>query len=146
MGTDPLWAFKVKYNVRGKIRRILPVVDVTTAIPTALAGGYFFLLKRLGLHEMPLNRKALDKIGVWPIRRHYYEPYFDAGMLREPLDGCRDLPGLDLRTTRAVELMSRLDWCGHEPLGGRFGAPPIWSTGRTTIPSLSRMPPSSMQW
>lgn len=118
MATDPLWAFKVKHDVRGKIRRLLPVIDIVTAIPTAAAGAYFFALKRLGIQEMPLNRKALNQVGIWPIRRHYYEPYFDESMLREPLDQYRDLPGLELDTASAVRVLGMLAWCGDERLVG----------------------------
>jgi len=39
-------------------------------------------------------------------------------MLRAPLDEYRDLPGLELGTDRAIELMARLAWCGEELLCG----------------------------
>lgn len=128
MTVDPFWGLKTRLNVRGKVRAMLPAVDLLTAVPTALAAVYFYALKRLGLAEMPLNKGALEKIGIWPVRRHYYEPYFDKAMLRRPLDQPRDLPGLELGTERSLELMSSLAAFRDEPLtceprGGRQYTP-----------------------
>ncbi|OHD38012.1 MAG: hypothetical protein A2015_15385 [Spirochaetes bacterium GWF1_31_7] len=39
----------------------------------------------IGLNHLKLTRKFLLKIGVLPVRNHYYEPFFDARFLAKPL-------------------------------------------------------------
>lgn len=119
MTTDPLWTLKNRLRVRSNIRRILPAFDLLLAFPTALIGMYLYALKRLGLSEMSLSKRALERVGIWPIRRHYYEPYFDRSMLRRSLMEPRDLPGLDLATASSLELIAKLSEYRDEPLSGR---------------------------
>jgi hypothetical protein len=118
VATDPLWRLKSRLNLRGNLRRVLPLIDIATAIPTGLAALYFFAMKRLGLNEMGLNKRVLERIGIWPVRRHYYEPYFDRTMVRRPLDEPRDLPGLKLNTELSLGLIEKLSAYGEEPLIG----------------------------
>jgi len=116
MTTDPFWAVKDRLRVRSWTRRILPAFDFLLVFPTALMGLYLYVLKRLGLSEMRLSKRALERVGIWPIRRHYYEPYFDQSMLRRSLTEPRDLPGLDLAVTQSLELVSKLSRYSQEPL------------------------------
>jgi len=52
-------------------------------------------MRRLGVQRIPASRAVLDRLGVFPIRNHYYEPYFDSRELYAPLDQDRHLPGID---------------------------------------------------
>ncbi len=126
MIADRLAQLKLRLKPRDKLRRILPVLDLITAVPTALAAAYFFALKRLGLNEMKLNKLALEKVGIWPVRRHYYEPYFDKGMLLQPLDQPRDLPGLELSTETSLGLIRYLEPYASEPLTVTNGKSPVY--------------------
>jgi len=45
---------------------------------------------------MPLSKNTLCRIGVFPIRDHYYEPLFNPASLRRSLREDRLLPGIDL--------------------------------------------------
>ncbi len=108
MSSATVIRLKAAFKPRARLRRVLPLVDFLTAGATALAGAYFYAMRRLGLNEMPLNKRALERIGIWPIRRHYYEPYFDTGMLRQPLDQPRDLPGLELNSATSLGLIDEL--------------------------------------
>jgi hypothetical protein len=118
MARDFIVKLKSQLKLRRNLRHILPVLDLLSAVPTGMAGAYLFVLKRLGLNEMPLNKWALEQVGIWPVRRHYYEPYFDRHMLRRPLDQPRDLPGVDLNTGKTLGLFSQLAVYGKEPLIG----------------------------
>jgi len=57
-----------------------------------------FLMKKIrgaGLQKLPLCKKALLSVGVFPIRDHYYEPLFDGRYLARPLYENRNLPGIN---------------------------------------------------
>jgi hypothetical protein len=45
-------------------------------------------------------------VGVFPVRKHYYEPLFDARILKHPLDEVRQLPGIDWNVSEQLQLLS----------------------------------------
>jgi hypothetical protein len=58
--------------------------------------------------SIPLTMNVLKRVGVFPLCSHYYEPLFDASQLRHD-DGPRDLPGIDFRIEKQIELLSNFD-------------------------------------
>ena len=55
---------------------------------------------------MPVCKRALLSAGVFPIRRHYYEPLFDSRDLYKPLGENRHLPGIDWNVTGQLGLLA----------------------------------------
>lgn len=85
----------------------------TTTAKDCLALPFVYLaallLKRLraaGVHRMPLCKKALLRVGVFPIRRHYYEPLFHEDDLRFSLSADRPLPGIAWNVKQQLDLLS----------------------------------------
>ncbi len=62
-----------------------------------------------GFVNLPRTSLTLAKIGLLPIRDHYYEPYLGAASLRHRLDEARELPGLDMREQAQLELLRSFD-------------------------------------
>ncbi len=70
-------------------------------LPFVLPAGLVLkAVRRIGLRRLRWCSKLLLRIGVLPIRRHYYEPFIDPGELRRPLDEERRLPGIDWNCPR----------------------------------------------
>jgi len=65
---------------------------------------------------MPLCKRALMHVGVFPITNHYHEPLFDTGILIRPLDQNRELPGIDWNTDEQLKLLS--SFCFNEEFKG----------------------------
>lgn len=65
-------------------------------------------IRILGVHHLPFCRRILIFVGVFPIRRHYYEPLFDTRALKRPLGlrETRHLPGIDWNESQQLELLS----------------------------------------
>jgi len=87
--------------------KILPIVDAflfPLVYPTAL---FLKFIRFVGVHYLPLCKKALLQIGVFPIRNDYYEPMFDARHLRHHLLQERDLKGIDWNVTQQLEMLDR---------------------------------------
>ncbi|NCC26361.1 MAG: hypothetical protein EOM25_14375 [Deltaproteobacteria bacterium] len=59
-----------------------------------------------GLLSLPRCARTLERVGLLPIRDHYYEPYLKPEHLRRDLNSPRDLPGLDLRIPAQLELLA----------------------------------------
>ncbi len=62
-------------------------------------------LRSRGLMTFPRTNRVLTKMGLLPIRDHYYEPYVSESDLRRKLDAPRELPGLDLRLSSQLALL-----------------------------------------
>jgi hypothetical protein len=78
-------------------------------VPFAVPGALVLkLIRRVGVEHLPLCKQVLLRIGVFPIRAHYYEPQFD--LRREPSFGTQDrhLPGIDLNVRRQLEMLDVL--------------------------------------
>jgi predicted O-methyltransferase YrrM len=69
--------------------------------------------RRVSLHRLPLCRSMLLRIGVIPLRRHYYEPFLDPAELARPLEQDRPLPGVDWRVERQLAQLEEFRY-GHE--------------------------------
>ena len=65
-------------------------------------------IRRIGIHRLPLCKSALMKIGVFPIRNHYYEPKFDHSNPRLDFSQDRNLQGIDWNISEQLKLLGRL--------------------------------------
>lgn len=90
------------------------VVDFLTAI-FAFPAGALLRRARRAWRYMPLTRRVLHMVGVFPLREHYYEPVVFAEDLRRPLTQKRSIPGLDLNEGAQLELLRELRY-GEELL------------------------------
>lgn len=79
-------------------------------IPGALL---LLVYRRIGSKRMPLTTQRLKKIGLFPIRNHYYEPLFDSTNLKEPLSSDRNLPGINLNSMGQLKFLESLKYSGE---------------------------------
>jgi hypothetical protein len=76
--------------------------------PLTLVGALWLRFARhFGLEHLPVTRAILFRIGLMPVRHHYYEPFVLPSDLNAPLAADRDLPGLDLNVTEQLETLAR---------------------------------------
>jgi hypothetical protein len=92
------------------VRRYGRPIDVVLAVILAPAAALFRAYRTAGSQQFPLTTRMLKKVGVFPIRRHYYEPLFDDKQLRRSLREVRDLPGIDFRMDEQLELIERFNY------------------------------------
>jgi predicted O-methyltransferase YrrM len=84
---------------------LLPFATVATVIMWAV--------RRIGIDRLPRILKVFRRIGIYPIRDHYYEPWFKPATLRYPLQQDRNLPGLDMNTGSQLQLLKEFDYNGE---------------------------------
>ena len=92
---------------------LIPVADVVLAPVTLLAAVWLKLVRRVGVYRMKVSRALFNRVGVFPIRDHYYEPAFNPRHLRAPLSRERNLPGVDFDVEGQCALLARFD-CAQE--------------------------------
>ncbi len=69
------------------------------------AGFVLKKVREIGVRRLPRCKNALLSVGVFPIRNHYHEPFFDPRQLRSPLSDDRNLPGVDWNTTKQLAFL-----------------------------------------
>jgi len=72
----------------------------------SIPGMYIFT--RFGGRRLKLSRELLKKVGVYPIRDHYYYPLFKDSRLKKSLREPRDLPGIDFCLEKQLHLLGKL--------------------------------------
>jgi hypothetical protein len=92
------------------IAAVIPLADIVLSPITLLAALWLKLIRRVGVYRMKVSRAVFNRVGVFPIRDHYYEPAFNPRHLREPLSHDRYLPGVDLDLDGQLALLSRFDY------------------------------------
>jgi len=83
----------------------IDLLFVILATPCALL---LLAYRKIGSRRLPLSTRVLKKIGVFPIRRQYYEPLFDDSALTRPLSDDRNLPGIDLNVPDQLRFLEKL--------------------------------------
>lgn len=96
------------------LKRVAVALLDVIALPAVIAAGVVLrTARRISLHRLVLCRSALLRIGVIPIRRHYYEPFIEPDRLARPLDAERALPGVDWDIEHQLEQLEELRYA-HE--------------------------------
>jgi predicted O-methyltransferase YrrM len=92
-------------------RRLLDLLLWPCVVPAALLLKH---VRRVGLQHLPAIRWTLKRLGVLPVRNHYFEPLFDERELRGArLDDPRELPGVNWNESGQLELMSRMPFAAE---------------------------------
>ena len=100
-----------KVNPRRRVADLLaPVVDLLLLPLAFLSAVVLRGVRRLGLQRLPMCRRMLVKVGLLPIRKHYYEPFTTAADLRLPLSQERLLPGIKWNDAEQVAYLSTLTY------------------------------------
>lgn len=75
--------------------KLMPMIDIVL-IPFVFCAAWILKLVRMAkVQRLPLCRRVLRQVGVFPIQNHYYEPQFDYREIRQPFSQDRTLPGID---------------------------------------------------
>jgi hypothetical protein len=99
--------------IKNIVKACAPAIDLLLAPFVAASGWLLLMTRRLGLARLPVSKRILLSIGVYPLRDHYYEPLFDTRHLRYPLGEVRSLPGIDLDEPCQLRLVEDLARAGY---------------------------------
>jgi len=98
----------VKPNIRRAVRRLIQSTDILLALLTYPAAWLLKIIRRTGVQRLPHCRRALMRVGVFPLLDHYYEPQFVTDELRIPLSEERSLPGIGWNIEGQLDLLDQL--------------------------------------
>ena len=97
----------IKYTFK-KLLVFSPVIDFVLAIVSVPIAVILWVFTRISPSRLPLTTKTFKKLGVFPIRDHYYQPLFNHSLLQRPLNQDRNLPGVNLNVAGQLGLLENL--------------------------------------
>src|ERR1700710_593461 len=100
-----------------------PMIDRMMAPTVWLAAHQLMLVRKLTPGRAPHCMRALDRVGIYPLIDHYYEPMINPRHLHRPLDFPRPLAGLKLDADAALAFLEGLtavpEFLAEQPLAPR---------------------------
>jgi predicted O-methyltransferase YrrM len=90
---------------------VIRIGDLALAPFTLMSAVLLKTIRYIGVQRMPVSRRVLRRVGVFPIRNHYYEPmvdpaHLDIGRLHEP----RRLPGIDMNVATQLAILKSFNY------------------------------------
>jgi hypothetical protein len=96
--------------MRALKRRLLPAADAIASLFVYPAAWLLRKIRMVGVERLPSCKSALLRMGVFPIRNHYYEPQFDLRSMQRPSTQERPLPGIDWNVDEQLALLESLSF------------------------------------
>lgn len=100
----------INNRVKAVLIEAVKIFDVLLAPATLLSAVLLKLIRKAGIQRMPISKKIFYKVGVFPIRDHYYEPLFNTSHLYRSLREDRLLPGIDFNINEQLNLLEKFDY------------------------------------
>jgi len=97
-------------RLKHSLRKALLLCDVPLASAAFLAAIVLKAYRNLGAWNFPLTTATLKRIGIFPIRDHFYEPLFNYST-RQRIFTSREIPsGIDFRISDQLDLLRQLNF------------------------------------
>ncbi len=103
-------SWKSRARELSRTPRALRVIDGVTSVGVRIAAPPYKLYSSLGPAKLPTSTRSLKRMGLFPLRDHYYSPMFNDAHLTQPLSDVRALPGIDWRHDDQVALLGELTY------------------------------------
>lgn len=89
---------------------VCKIIDILITPFTLASSLLLKTIRRIGVDRMKMSKYIFYKIGVFPIRNHYYEPMFKMDELRHPLNKDRHLPGINMNTEGQLQQLNKFNY------------------------------------
>ena len=93
--------------------KILPIADAMLFPLVYPAALILKFIRWVGVHYLPMCRKVLLQIGVFPIKNDYYEPLFDPRQLRHSLSENRNLTGINWNVEEQLSFLEKFQFANE---------------------------------
>lgn len=100
----------MKIVIKSVVNFLIPLIEILYLPLLVISGLVMWLYRRTGSKRLKLSTKILKKIGVFPIRDHYYEPLFNDALLLTNLNELRALPGVDFNVEGQLKFLTNLNY------------------------------------
>lgn len=94
-------------KIINKFSIIVDIIFFVILIPSTFI---MLLFRKFGSHKLPYSKSLLNKIGVFPLLDHYYEPQFNYNKNKINFEEDRFLPGLDFEIENQLKNLAKLNY------------------------------------
>ena len=98
----------LKNIMKGILRQ--PLIDILLSPLVFLSAAILLIVRIIGFKNLKRCKQVLLKVGIMPIRNHYYEPLFDKRNLNKPLSDNRPLPGIDWNIKEQLSILNNFNF------------------------------------
>jgi len=92
------------------IKKMLPLIDILLAPFVFCSAFVLKSVRTIGVASLPISKRIMLSVGVFPIRDHYYEPLFNPRHINKPLSDDRCLPGIDFNVEEQLSLIGKFQF------------------------------------
>src|SRR5579863_6269244 len=96
--------------MKKQMEKMLPAIDAVLMPFVYLAAWLLKRVRKTGVQRLPLCKRTLMNVGVFPIRNHYYEPQFDNRFPNQDFSKDRNLSGIDWNVSGQLEMLEKLSF------------------------------------
>lgn len=96
--------------MRKIVKPLVRTVELLATPFVFLSAVLLKLVRKVSVERLPILLWVLEKVGVMPVTRHYYDPMILKSDLRRPLDQERVLRGLNLNTEEQLLMLRRFNF------------------------------------
>lgn len=96
--------------LRQLVRESLWLLDLLVSPLVFCAAIIMKLVRRSNIKWLPFSKWIFDKVGVFPLHNHYYDPYIDAASLAHTLSAPRNLPGIDFNDDLQLSILDKFHY------------------------------------
>jgi predicted O-methyltransferase YrrM len=89
---------------------IVRVLEILVLPITALSGIWLKAARMYGFRYLPASKWLLGRVGIMPVRDHYYEPMINPVHLRHSLSKERNLPAVDLNVQEQLAVLEQFSY------------------------------------
>lgn len=94
-------------------KKLIPYVEIFLVPFVYISALLLKHIRKYGIQRLPINKKILFNVGVFPIRDHYHEPQFDMRNMKRTFPQLRNLPGINWNINKQLEILNELTF-SHE--------------------------------
>ena len=96
--------------MKNLVRHLIPIFEILYLPILVVSALGLLVYRRVGSKRLKLSTGVLRRIGVYPIRDHYYEPLFNDSHFSIDLQEPRYLPGVEFNEMSQLELLRKLKY------------------------------------
>lgn len=97
-------------GARQRLKRWLWIADLAALPAVFLATCLLKLVRIPDIQLLPFSQWAFDRLRVFPIKKHYYEPYIDVKKLNNSMGKERELPGIAWNDAEQLRVLDRFNF------------------------------------
>jgi len=106
----PTLPIRASNLIKNKLKSWFWIADFVVLPFVFLSACILKIVRVPSIELMPFSKWAFDKIGVFPIKKHYYEPYIDVRETKKALTRDRDIPGIDWNDKEQLKILDRFEY------------------------------------